>query len=44
MWFEEGLAELFEHRAKPIEARFETLRTNRVYVPLSNTKRRLSLA
>ena len=35
MWFEEGLAELFEHRAKPIEARFETLRTNRVYVPLT---------
>ena len=24
-----------EHRAKPIEARFETLRTNRVYVPLT---------
>ena len=26
MWFEEGLAELFEHRAKPIEPRFETIR------------------
>lgn len=35
MWFEEGLAELFEHRAKPVDPNFQTIVTNRVYVPMT---------
>ena len=35
MWFEEGLAELFEHRDKPIDPAFESIVANRVYVPLT---------
>ena len=35
MWFEEGLAETFEHRDKPIDPAFQAIATNRVYVPLT---------
>ena len=35
MWFEEGLAEVFEHRDKPIDPAFQAIATNRVYVPLT---------
>ena len=35
LWFEEGLAEVFEHRAKPLDPGFSSLLKSRVYVPIS---------